>query len=378
MRHYMHLPENNLDKIFYIKPSDFDIITKKSDLRYCLGATLYLPATKYIAPYLLEKRYTHLTSYAMCFENLIHEKNISIAEKTVLNTLRTLKMAEDENRIQKNDLPLFFIHVKDYIQFEEYYNTLVNEKDIMKYISGFILPKFSSKNACFYIDTMSKIRKDYPHIFALPIIENNEIISLTSRVDELIALESIISKHKEMILGIKLSGSYITSVLGTRLYESMSIYDIGISASIIYDIINSFINLSIDDISIYATSWDKKITSYHSLAKSANGFDENRIIFNHPFTHDSSIDGFIREVLLDRLNGCVGKTVFYPNQISIVNALYSVNKKEYDLACEIISDRKNINSTNDQIKNYKWAKKIMSLSRIYGVLKDNYTACDLF
>ena len=100
MRHYMHLPENNLDKIFYIKPSDFDITTKKSDLRYCLGATLYLPATKYIAPYLLEKRYTHLTSYAMCFENLIHEKSISIAEKTVLNTLRTLKMAEDENRIQ--------------------------------------------------------------------------------------------------------------------------------------------------------------------------------------------------------------------------------------------------------------------------------------
>ena len=70
----------------------------------------------------------------MCFENLINENNVAVGEKTVLNTLRTLKMAEAENRIHKSDLPLFFIHVKDYKQFEEYYKTLIHEKDIMQYM----------------------------------------------------------------------------------------------------------------------------------------------------------------------------------------------------------------------------------------------------
>lgn len=378
MRHYMHLSDSELNKIFYKKPEAFDNTTKKNQLRYALGATLYLPATKYIAPYLLEKRYSHLTSFVMCFENLIEERNINIAEKTLLNTLRTLKMAENENRINKDELPLFFIHVRDSLQFERLYEILIKEKDIISYISGFFLPKFNSNNADAYLSTVKKIRLISEYIYALPIIESKEIISLASRISELITLEKTIFEYRDMILGIRIGGSYINSVLGVNSLEAMSIYDVGITASIIYDIINSFINLSYEDIAIYSSSWDKKITSFQTVSKSSNAFDQNKVIYNHAFTHDPSLDGFIREILLDKLNGCVGKTVVYPNQISIVNALYSVERKDYELALSINSSNESSLNYGEQINNKIWSNKILSLSKIYGVLNENYSAVDLF
>ena len=378
MRHYMHLSDSELNKIFSKKPEAFDNTTKKNQLRYALGATLYLPATKYIAPYLLEKRYSHLTSFVMCFENLIEERNINIAEKTLLNTLRTLKMAENENRINKDELPLFFIHVRDPLQFERLYEILIKEKDIISYISGFFLPKFNSNNADAYLSTVKKIRLISEYIYALPIIESKEIISLASRISELITLEKTIFEYRDMILGIRIGGSYINSVLGVNSLEAMSIYDVGITASIIYDIINSFINLSYEDIAIYSSSWDKKITSFQTVSKSSNAFDQNKVIYNHAFTHDPSLDGFIREILLDKLNGCVGKTVVYPNQISIVNALYSVERKDYELALSINSSNEPSLNYGEQINNKIWSNKILSLSKIYGVLNENYSAVDLF
>jgi citrate lyase beta subunit len=374
----MHLSDSELNKIFYKKPEAFDNTTKKNQLRYALGATLYLPATKYIAPYLLEKRYSHLTSFVMCFENLIEERNINIAEKTLLNTLRTLKMAENENRINKDELPLFFIHVRDPLQFERLYEILIKEKDIISYISGFFLPKFNSNNADAYLSTVKKIRLISEYIYALPIIESKEIISLASRISELITLEKTIFEYRDMILGIRIGGSYINSVLGVNSLEAMSIYDVGITASIIYDIINSFINLSYEDIAIYSSSWDKKITSFQTVSKSSNAFDQNKVIYNHAFTHDPSLDGLIREILLDKLNGCVGKTVVYPNQISIVNALYSVERKDYELALSINSSNEPSLNYGEQINNKIWSNKILSLSKIYGVLNENYSAVDLF
>jgi len=374
----MHLSDSELNKIFYKKPEAFYNTTKKNQLRYALGATLYLPATKYIAPYLLEKRYSHLTSFVMCFDNLIEERNINIAEKTLLNTLRTLKMAENENRINKDELPLFFIHVRDPLQFERLYEILIKEKDIISYISGFFLPKFNSNNADAYLSIVKKIRLISEYIYALPIIESKEIISLDSRLSELITLEKLIFDYRDMILGIRIGGSYINSVLGVNSLEAMSIYDVGITASIIYDIINSFINLSYEDIAIYSSSWDKKITSFQTVSKSSNAFDQNKVIYNHAFTHDPSLDGFIREILLDKLNGCVGKTVVYPNQISIVNALYSVERKDYELALSINSSNEPSLNYGEQINNKIWSNKILSLSKIYGVLNENYSAVDLF
>ncbi len=41
------------------------------------------------------------------------------------------------------------------------------------------------------------------------------------------------------------------------------------------------------------------------------------------------MDGLIREIILDKENGFIGKTVIHPTHLIMVNALYVVTHEEY-------------------------------------------------
>ncbi len=385
MKHFIHLRAEDRENLFYAKPLEFNYRTEKELLRYSLGATLYMPGTKYIGPYLLEKRYSHLTSYVMCFESYINESDISIAEKTVINTLRTLKMAEDENRINVNELPLFFIRVRNIEQFKSFYQKLRKEELLLKYLSGFVLPKFDTENSREYLDIINDIRKEYNHIYALPIFETKKIFDKKSRETELFELYKIIKENKDSVLNIRIGGNSFSSFNSIKKSVYMSIYDIGVLADCIYDILNIFSDLTYDDLSISGSIWE-----YYNLGFVANkkicSFNENKILSRIPFTNDESIDGLIREVLLDKENGMIGKTITHPAQTAIVNALYSIPYEQYKEANAIIiqdslqEQTKNLslNRLKSQNSNYNWAKKIMKLSEIYGVLNEKYSYNDLF
>lgn len=385
MKHFMHLKAEDNESFFYSKPADFNYKTPKDILRYSLGATLYMPATKYLGPYLLEKRYSHLTSYVMCFEKYINESDVSIAEKTVINTLRTLKMAEDENRININELPLFFIRVRSVEQFKSFYQKLNNDEILLKYLSGFILPQFDTDNSVEYLDTINEIRKEFPHIYALPILESKKIFDKKNRDKELFGLHEIIKKNRDSVLNIRIGGNSFSAFNSIKKSIYMSVYDIGVIADCIYDILNVFSDLTYNDLTISGSIWE-----YYNLAftpnKNIGPFIENRILSRNPYTNDETIDGLLREILLDKENGMVGKTIIHPAQTAIVNALYCVTLDQYKEANSILLNNSlnpgtknlSLNRLNSENSNYNWAKKIMNLSKIYGVLNDKYSYIDLF
>lgn len=385
MKHFMHLNAEDIQRFFYSRPSEFNYKTPKDLLRYSLGATLYMPATKYLGPYLLEKRYSHLTSYVMCFEKYINESDISIAEKTVINTLRTLKMAEDENRININELPLFFIRVRNIEQFKSFYLKLTAEKILLKYLSGFILPQFDTDNALEYMKIINEIRDEFPHIYALPLLESKRIFDKRTRETELLGLYDIIRDNKDSVLNIRIGGNSFSSFNSIKKSIYMSVYDIGVMADCIYDILNVFSDMTYSDLSISGSIWEYYNLSF-SPNKNIGTFNENRILSRIPFTNDEAIDGLIREVLLDKENGMIGKTIKHPAQTAIVNALYCITLDQYKEANSILLNNSleagtknlSLNKLNSENSNYNWAKKIMNLSRIYGVLNDKYSYIDLF
>lgn len=391
MRHYMHLNKNKLEEIFFLKPSFFNSKTEKNYLRFALGANLYMPGTKYIAPYLLEKRYSHLTSYTMCFEDSIREKDLEIAERTVLNTLRTLKMAEDENRIDLNELPLFFIRVRNTNQFENFFKKLKKEPYLLNYISGFVFPKFSTLNAHKYLSILEEINTYNNSIYGMPILESSEIILIEKRNEELLNLKELLSEKKDLILNIRVGGTDLSSLFGLRRSVAMSIYDLGVVASGLYNIINVFSELAINDVAISGVVWEYFNSKFKNsfeddYPKRSLIYDEEKILARTPLTNNPALDGLIREVILDKSNGFVGKTVIHPAQTSIVNAMYCVRLEEYVDAKFILDNFNNggvykstsNNKMNEISPHYNWAKKIMDLASIYGVLNSNYSYLDLF
>ena len=51
---------------------------------------------------------------------------------------------------------------------------------------------------------------------------------------------------------------------------------------------------------------------------------------------NNEVDGLLREVILDKANGFVGRTVIHPTHVKFVNAMQAVTREEYEDACQIL------------------------------------------
>lgn len=99
---------------------------------------------------------------------------------------------------------------------------------------------------------------------------------------------------------------------------------------------------------------------------------------------NGEIDGLVREVILDKANGFVGRTVIHPSHVKFVNALMAVTKEEYDDACQILNAGGGVvkgsggNKMNEIKPHTNWARKIYNRARAYGVIKNESGYVKLF
>ncbi|RLC13175.1 MAG: citrate lyase subunit beta, partial [Deltaproteobacteria bacterium] len=91
------------------------------------------------------------------------------------------------------------------------------------------------------------------------------------------------------------------------------------------------------------------------------------------------LDGLIYEVLLDKANGLIGKTVIHPSHIIPVQSMYVVDHEEYTDACSILENNGKTgvmkssfqNKMNETKPHMNWAKKILRRAKVYGVFNKN-------
>src|SRR5690554_47761 len=166
MKHHLYNPNFP----FLQEPIDFNKNTEKGILQYCLGATLYMPGTKNILNKLLEKKLNEITSMVMCFEDAIQEQDVENAELNVLNHLEKMAHAIDIGVISLNDIPLIFLRVRNLLQFENFIKRLSAKQ--AKVLSGFVFPKFNSKNAGHYLKILDfTANKLETTLYGMPILE---------------------------------------------------------------------------------------------------------------------------------------------------------------------------------------------------------------
>ena len=100
---------------------------------------------------------------------------------------------------------------------------------------------------------------------------------------------------------------------------------------------------------------------------------------------NNEIDGLLREVILDKANGFVGRTVIHPTHVKFVNALMAVTKEEYDDACMILGHTQGgvvkgsgANKMNEVKPHTNWARKVVNRARAYGVIENEGAYVKLF
>lgn len=379
LKHFNQIEGTHL---FLKQPEPFHKHTDKETLAMALGATMYTPATrKDIASTIINKKYKPLTSFVICLEDSIADTEVEIGEANLLKQMEQVDQAVKSGEINEEDIPLLFIRVRT----PEHLEHLEQHLDTLHRITGFSLPKFESSNALAYLTVIERMNQ-HPQapFYAMPILESPSIIYQETRLQELTYLKKVCDQFQSFILNIRVGGTDFSSAFGIRRGVDFTIYDVSVIADCLKDILN-FFSRATDDYVVSGPVWeyfpDKTRVLKPQLRQTPFSSKEDRAAIL-----GKELDGLIREVVLDKANGFVGKTIIHPSHLPFVNALQAVTYEEYMDACQVLQNaaRKGVekstsgNKMNETKPHTKWATRIMKKSKVYGVLKNNVNYVELF
>lgn len=372
----------NPDFEFVKSPESFNKYTDPKWLKYCLGATLYMPANKNITKTISDKKFVGLTSMVMCFEDAINEKDLLESEENVVNFLNSMINSVESKEVEADDLPLIFFRVRSIKQFKDF--TAKLEKKHCQMITGFVFPKFSTKNGYLYLSHLKELNDETGEIlYGMPILESGEIAYKETRSYELTGIKNLLKPYNSLILNIRVGATDFSSKFGVRRGINYSIYDIVTIRDCLSDILN-FLNREEEDYVISAPVWEYFLADKSMKFKDILESDIHTSLLKRNTIVNDAIDGLLREVVLDKANGFVGKTIIHPTHLPYVNAMQAVMREEYEDALQILDTSggviksSNNNKMNEINPHRNWANKIFARAKAYGVIENESCYAKLF
>ena len=378
MRHHQYNPNFQ----FVRPPEDFDKYTDRELLQYCLGATMYMPGTKNFTPKILNGSMPGLTTVVLCFEDACPEDSVETAEKNVYRLLDTVAGAIDDGSLSPDNVPLIFVRIRNHEQFVRFAGGLTRR--MAKALCGINFPKFNKENGEEYFAYLRQLNDDLGEIlYGMPIIESPEVAYKESRMDELLGIKKILDKYRDLVLQVRVGGTDFSSVFGVRRGVDHSIYDIMTVRECLCDIVN--VCGRNNDYVISGPVWEYFRAPKELMFADLPSHSLDDYLLKRQTIVNNEVDGLLREVILDKANGFVGRTVIHPSHVRFVNSLLAVTEEEYDDACMILGSKEGgvvkgsgNNKMNEIRPHTNWAMKIYMRARAFGVIKNQSAYIKLF
>ena len=376
MRHHQYNPKFR----FTVDPIEFDKYTDPEILRYVLGATMYMPGTKDFLDAILTRKYPGLTTMVMCFEDACPEEDVPAAEDNCIEILTALADKERAGEILYGDIPLIIFRVRDLAQFKRFSARLTPR--LVRFITAFNFPKFNAGNGEEYFYHLKQLNEQFREvIYGMPILEDRTIAFKESRMTELMNVRRILMNYRDLVLNVRVGGTDFSSCFGVRRGMNYTIYDIMPVRDCLADILNVFTRDN--DFTVSGPVWE-----YFRVNKSLK-FSElpahvDQSLFRHEPVINAEVDGLLRELLLDRANGFVGKTIIHPTHLPYVNGMLAVTREVYEDARQILSTGGGViksrtgNKMNEIGPHKSWAQRILMRARAYGVISSEADYIRLF
>ena len=364
---------------FVKKPKEFNKYTDRDILQYCLGATLYMPGTKDIK----EKVVNHklgVTSFVMCCEDAIKEEDLPAAEQNILDHRDYFADMIAEGKLTHDDIPLIFVRVRNPEHFKSFAAKLTEKQASV--LTGFNFPKFNSTNALNVLRTLVEVNSRLGVVlYGMPILEGPEVAFRELRNKELLLLRNILEPYKDLILNVRVGGTDMSSLFGVRRGINSTVFDIMPVRDALSDIINFFNRYC--DYCVSAAVWE-----YFRAYKDDDIDDVIKRNFHSALIKgqdivNPAIDGLLKEVMIDRANGFVGKTIIHPTHAKFVNAMFTVVEEEYNDAVQILNTSGGVikseggGKMNEIGPHHRWAEKIVKRAEVYGVVKNEDSVLSL-
>ncbi|WP_348621672.1 HpcH/HpaI aldolase/citrate lyase family protein [Paenibacillus polymyxa] len=370
---------------------EFHNRSPKSILAYAIGAALYMPATRSeVAEEIKNGKHEGLTTVILDLEDAIGDQQVGQAEQSLAQQLLQLLSYVRTGMMSEQQLPLLFVRVRSVEQLERLLNGL---GETLSLLTGFVLPKFSSDNGRAYFALIAEYNRsmhtgagnesNMPVLYGLPILESSKIIYRETRWKELLSIKEILDEYQEYVLNVRIGATDFSSLYGLRRSPDITIYEIAVIRDCIADIINLFGRVGSNYV-ISGPVWEY-FSHRERVFKPQLRVSPFEDALGKPGRHlrmdfiSDAVDGLIREVMMDKENGIIGKTIIHPSHIKPVQAMYAVTHEEYMDALEIIERNDGslgvfkstyANKMNEIKPHLNWAHRIINRSKVYGVLHE--------
>ena len=219
-------------------------------------------------------------------------------------------------------------------------------------LTGAIFPKFDACHAEEYCEFIKNVNAGRKNLFYfMPILETKSVMDVNLRFNMLNFIKNLLDKYKKYVLNIRVGGLDFCNLYGLRRTINQTIYDIGIVRNVLVDILTVFS----EEYVVSAPCWE---------------------YFGSPFSRGEWAEGLAREIELDIANGFIGKTAVHPDQLELIHNSMKPSLTDFQDAMQIINWNDKILGVaktqssfrmNELKVQSKWARKILSLSEIYGV-----------
>lgn len=318
-------------------------------LQYRVGGLLYMPAyQENIVEKIRRQENEHLTAICFCLEDAINDTAVADAERSLRRNLAALKDIYAEENGKK---PLLFVRVRTADHMEHFLDFVGAAGDVL---TGYVLPKVNLGNVEAYMELMRTLNDGAEKKrYIMPVLESPSIAGIKSRAAVLGELKAIFDAHRESVLNIRVGGNDFSNLYGVRRSIAHPIYTVGVVRDILVDILNIFAR----DYVVSGPVWN-----YFGDAPSG-----------------AWATGLQKELELDRLNGFIGKTVIHPAQLPFVFDSLKTRRADYEdakMICDWQDEKAGVKKSWDgtrmnEVKTHaKWAKRVLTLAKIYGVKDD--------
>ncbi len=394
LKHFSYLTGTQIEEVFHIPPGEF---TRRSDrelLAYSLGATLYMPGTRtemasdIRSGKFLDGKFAGLISMVMCLEDSISDGEVAEATDNVVAQVKQLNSWLARGELREEQLPLIFIRVRHPHQMNELFLKL---GEAITLLSGFVFPKFSAENGRVYFETLQLLNQSLEvPLYGMPILETADVMYKETRLSSMLAIKEVIDGFHTIVLNVRMGATDFSGLFGIRRSNDTTIYDIEVLRDCISDLINVF-GRSEKEYVMSGPVWEYFEGATRVLKPQIRRTPFQQVFGRNGLEYrmdmiDKYEDGLIHEILLDKTNGLVGKTIIHPSHIVAVHSMNVVSYEEYLDARSIIEKAEDFNGVirsefankmNEIKPHINWAKKIMLKSKLYGVFHEQQSFIDI-
>lgn len=383
MRHFGYLDSADDELLFHVPPQGFHYDDPRATLEVALGASLYMPGTRpTICRDIVRNRDAGSTSMVLCLEDAIADAEVPTAEANIIDQLRQFADLDTEP-------PLLFVRVRSPEQVVQLAKQL---GDAVVNLSGFVLPKFTPTSGPAWMAALLDASEAAGrHLYAMPVLESPEILHTEVRVPALVATRALLDQHREQVLAVRIGATDLCGLYGLRRDRELTVWDIAVVREALADIVNVFARGG--SYPVTGAVWEyfsggermfKPQVREAPFARSdLPGATEIR-----SFLVANDLDGLLREIVLDRATGLLGKTVIHPTHVRLVHALSVVTHEEYVDAAAICDMSASGNAGGVRRSEYLnkmiegkphllWAMQTLRRAGAFGVLAKDRTFVDL-